>query len=351
MVQIGYDATTLGAHDLYMGIDYLRTLLGEVPLTVVSANVHDEATGELVVEPYVVVDKGGVKFAITGVLDSEIDLRTHRDVETHGVTVGEPYEALGELVPQLREMADFVVLLSHTGLPRAKDIVAQVPGIDFVLVGNHSAYSKEPYEIEGTVFIQPGYKGQYFSDYRLSFDAEGEYAGYTGTSFPLDDRVPSDASMALLLKEHKLAVEAASKDRAAEQARIREAKKKELEGYKESCIGVNDSCRRCHEAQYEKWEETAHAHAFETLEEGNQSTNPACLKCHTTCSLNLPEDGSVSVEVSLRSVQCESCHGMGTEHARDGSYGAVVEATCANCHDEENSPDFDLATYLPKVAH
>ena len=91
--------------------------------------------------------------------------------------------------------------------------------------------------------------------------------------------------------------------------------------------------------------------SFETLEKGHQSTNPACLKCHTTCYLGLPQDGSVDVESGRRSVQCESCHGMGTDHARDGSYGAVTMAACVVCHNEENSPEFSYATYLPKVKH
>jgi hypothetical protein len=103
--------------------------------------------------------------------------------------------------------------------------------------------------------------------------------------------------------------------------------------------------------QVEQWSATAHAHAYATLEKSLQATNPECLRCHSTCYIDLPADGSVQVAAELRNVQCESCHGMGTDHARDGTYGAVTGETCLACHDRENSPDFDLATYLPKVTH
>ncbi len=351
MVDIGYAATTIGSYDLYMGVDYLKSKLmtGEVP--VVSANVFDESSGELLVEPYVVVAPAGVRFAVTGVLDPAIDLRTHRDIESAGVTIGDPYDALTELVPELREKADYVVLLSHTGLPRAKDIVAAVSGIDFLIVGNHSAYSAEAYEVDGVVFIQPGYKGQYLSDYRLDFGEDGAYTGYTGRTFALGENVPSDAAMALMLKEHKVGVEEFTKAQAAEKAKEREAQAKATQSYAEACIGANDSCKRCHASQFDQWMTTAHASAFETLEESHQATNPACLRCHATCALELPLDGSGTVLPELRSVQCESCHGMGTDHARDGSYGAVAATSCLRCHDQENSPDFDFATYAAKVAH
>ncbi len=351
MADIGYAATTVGAYDLYMGLDYFHALFDESGVPIVSANVYDESTGELIVEPYMIVERAGVKFGVVGVLDPSIDLRTHRDVETVGVTIGDPYAVLSELVPELRTKADVVILLSHTGLARAKDIAGEVAGIDFVVVGNHSAFSADPYEVSGAAFVQPGYKGQYMSDYRLSFNADGVYEGYTGKAVALIDTVPSDAVMALALKEHKLAVEGLSKDQAAARAREREAKAQARQAYVEVCVGVNDSCKRCHQPQYDQWMETAHADAYASLEEAHQSTNPACLRCHVTCHLDLPQDGTVGVPTLLRSVQCESCHGMGTDHARDGSYGTVTAATCSACHDKENSPEFDYATYAPRVAH
>ncbi len=162
--------------------------------------------------------------------------------------------------------------------------------------------------------------------------------------------------MALMLKEHKAAVEVASKQRAAEQAeerrRQRDAQQEaQQEDYKEACLGVNDSCKRCHQDKYEHWLTTAHAHAFETLEKALQSTNPECLRCHTTCMTDLAQDGSEEIPTELRSVQCESCHGIGTEHRRDGSFGTIRVATCVVCHNPENSPDFSFPTYLAQVSH
>ncbi len=350
MMESGCVATTIGAFDLFRGGEYLKRLIVDHGLPVVSANVYDELTGELFVEPYMIVERGGVKFGITGALDPETDIRTHNTVEQLGVTIGEPMETLPAVVEELHEKVDYVILLSQLGLAQSKLLVEEMPGIDFMLIGVAAQYAAKSFEVGGTVMMQPGYKGQRMSDYRLQFDEENAYLGYSGHTFDLGDKVPSDAAVALLLKEHKIAIEDANKRRAAARTPTADATQA-IPPYTEECLGVGATCQRCHQPQMDQWTETAHAKAFATLERGNQSSNPECLRCHTTCSMDLPLDGSARVQSNLRNVQCEVCHGKATDHARDGSYGKVTVATCLRCHDEENSADFDFAVYLPQVTH
>jgi len=348
MMESGCAATTIGAFDLFRGGEYLKQLIADHDLPVVSANVYDELTGELFVEPYIIVERAGVKFGITGALDPDADVRTHRDVGQLGVIIGEPTETLPAVLEELQEKADYIVLLSQLGLEQSKLLAEEMPGIDFMLIGVVAQYAAKPFEVGSTVFLQPGYKGQRMSDYRLQFDEENAYLGYAGLTLDLGEKVPSDAAMALLLKEHKVAIEDANKRRAAAR---KPASTPTTSLYEEECLGVGATCQRCHQPQMDQWTETAHANAFATLERGHQSTNPECLRCHTTCSLDMPLDGSVRVQDNLKNVQCEVCHGKATEHARDGSYGKVTVATCLRCHDDENSQDFDFAAYLPKVTH
>ena len=349
MMEMGCAATTIGAFDLFRGSDYLKALIADHNLPVVSVNVYDELTGDLFVEPHVIVERGGVKFGITGVLDPDADIRTHNSVEQLGVIIGEPMDTLPAVLEELHQKADYVILLSQLGLQQSKLLAEELQGIDFMLIGVAAQYAAEPFEVGHTVALQPGYKGQRMSDYRLQFSEESVYLGYSGRAFDLGDKIPSDASMALLLKEHKIVIEEANKRRAA--ALKPAAAQTASPSYTEECLGVDATCARCHQPQVDQWVETAHAKAFDSLKRENQSANPECLRCHTTCYLDMPLDGSVSVQSNLRNVQCEACHGKATDHARDGSYGKVTVATCLRCHDEKNSPDFDYAQYLPEITH
>ncbi len=315
-----------------------------------SANVYDAATGKPLVQPYMIVERGGVKFGITGAMAADLDIRLEKGVESSGVTVGDATEALRTLIPEIRKKADFVLVLSHMGLDQSKALVAAVPGIDFLVVGNQANYAAKLFDVGTTVFLQPGYKGQYVSVCRLRFDASGVYLGPRGR----DHRDGRQGARGRLdgpphegAQGRRGAHRQGEGGRAGPDPRVPEARAE----YREACLGVQGSCRRCHQSQFDQWQTTAHAKAFATLETAQQSTNPACVRCHTTCEVELKQDGTEAVPAEMQNVQCESCHGLGARHARDGSYGQVSVANCLACHDKENSPDFNYAEYLPKVTH
>ncbi|HYW68628.1 MAG TPA: hypothetical protein VE960_03415, partial [bacterium] len=111
MMDSGLAATTIGAFDLFRGAEYLKQLIADHKIPIVSANVYDEETGELFVEPYMTVVRGGVTFGITGVLDPDTDIRTQKDVETLGVTIADPMEKLPAVLEKLSEKADYIILL------------------------------------------------------------------------------------------------------------------------------------------------------------------------------------------------------------------------------------------------
>ena len=75
--------------------------------------------------------------------------------------------------------------------------------------------------------------------------------------------------------------------------------------------------------------------------------------------------GWVSAEATpaLKGNQCENCHGPASKHIAepdDLTFRNALKLTaeqadrnrlCIRCHDEDNSPKFDFATYWPQVIH
>jgi hypothetical protein len=115
-------------------------------------------------------------------------------------------------------------------------------------------------------------------------------------------------------------------------------------------MGVTN-CKSCHVSQFDQWLKTAHARSFETLLKAGKAQDKECVGCHVT---GFGESSGFKVEQTdpdLRNVQCESCHGMGTEHARGPDVAQVTESACVGCHDTKNSPNFDYDTYLKAVVH
>jgi hypothetical protein len=99
-----------------------------------------------------------------------------------------------------------------------------------------------------------------------------------------------------------------------------------------SYVGAK-KCRMCHLKQFQTWEQTKMAKSFELLRAGvaaeaktkanldsqkDYTHDEKCLGCHTT-GYGKP-GGFVSLEKTpdLVGVQCESCHGPGSEYLKEG---------------------------------
>ena len=119
------------------------------------------------------------------------------------------------------------------------------------------------------------------------------------------------------------------------------------EGYSGSEV-----CGVCHGVEYDTWQLTTHASAFDTLVTHAANTDPECVGCHV---VGFGETGGFEISPptpTLEDVGCESCHGRGGPHLSP-EFRALpsYESTCVGCHDTKHSLGFEYATFLPEVSH
>ena len=116
-----------------------------------------------------------------------------------------------------------------------------------------------------------------------------------------------------------------------------------------------ERCGACHQAQYQSWRKSPHAHALARLTESQQA-DPVCRSCHTM--------DPWSKDAALAGVQCESCHGAGRAYApdyvmRDNVLSKLMglkeikESTCLPCHraDAPRLRPFNYAELVKLVMH
>ncbi|MBI4848331.1 MAG: hypothetical protein HY808_07140 [Nitrospirae bacterium] len=90
-------------------------------------------------------------------------------------------------------------------------------------------------------------------------------------------------------------------------------------------------CKACHMKEYKAWEKTLMATSFENLKPGvkaaektkakldpnkDYTADPNCLRCHTTGYGKPGGFKSIAETPDLANVQCESCHGPGSEYSK-----------------------------------
>jgi hypothetical protein len=120
----------------------------------------------------------------------------------------------------------------------------------------------------------------------------------------------------------------------------------------------SDACRDCHTSEHATWSASPHAQSVATLTGAGESDNADCLACHTTGygrPGGFPAEAATASHTDLARVGCESCHGPGSEHVKDGStkIGSIVSLAdkcdscvilqiCGGCHDDANDPGFEF---------
>jgi len=116
-------------------------------------------------------------------------------------------------------------------------------------------------------------------------------------------------------------------------------------------------CSGCHAQdgapggnQFGPWSTSPHGRAIESLARIGQDQNGFCVGCHTVGTYGLNADVSLNnggydetAVARLHGVQCENCHGPGSEHPAP-EFGSVQVAMdsmiCGQCHDGPHHPTF-----------
>ena len=111
-----YDAQTFGNHDVEVGHKVYDKWIKELNCPVVGANIIDLKSGKPYVEPYVIIEREGVRVAILGMLTPAIPNWLHQNLWS-GMRFEEMVSCTKRWVKILREQekADVVIGLFHSG--------------------------------------------------------------------------------------------------------------------------------------------------------------------------------------------------------------------------------------------
>ena len=381
LMELGYSGIAFGAHELTLDTNEVLYVLANLdPETnpLVSANVALFGFKSGFSSRYRVIEAGGKRIGVTSVLGIKhaAKLKNLPDI-----TWLDPMGALDEIAPKLNgEECDWQVLMVHGNPEEAARLARRYPQFQLVATtGGAEEPPDKPRAIEGTQtrLIEVGHKGMYVVVVGL-YDDPTRTIRYQRV--PLDARFADSPEMQKMLVSYQ-----------------NELKTLGLEGlgltglkHPEGQFAGSSVCADCHLDATDKFLETTHSHATRTLVEIDppRHHDPECLSCHVI-GWNPQQffpyrSGYLGLEKTphLRDNGCENCHGPGAAHAAaesgeedvedleiekrreamrqtveaDETDGhdkplGVAEKKCFECHDLDNSPDFDFEQYWPDVKH
>ena len=383
LIKLGYQGVGIGAKELLLSSNSLLFVLVNLaqdanPL--VSANVSLFGEGSGFTRPYRVVEAGGKRIGFTAVLGK---LHQSSAENNSDVSWNDPAEAIAKILPQMEaENCELLVLMVHGDPNEATALAKQFPAFDFVsTTGGAEVPPNRTIAVEGTPvqMIEAGHKGMYVTVVGI-YDDPNQPLLYQRV--PLDHRFEDSADMQQMLIDYQEEL----KNTGLESLGITGVKNPDGQ-----FVGT-EVCAECHTEAMEVFEKTPHAHATETLVKLDppRHFDPECLSCHVT-GWNPQKyfpyaSGYFDLQKTahLTGNGCENCHGPGADHVavesgerevseeeqdrlraamrltivenegnKDGQEfeKGVVVKMCIQCHDEDNSPDFDFQKYWPEVAH
>ncbi len=345
MKLLGTDAVAVGDRDLRFGYSRLHERAERDKLPLVASNLVLKATKQPAFDAFLVKHVGNVDVGVFGLISDKADLGPARD----SLVALDPTVTAKRVIAEMKKQgATVIVMLSQLGKVETEDLVTAVDGIDVAIVGRSVPLVQQGRLINNTIAVYGGEQGQYLGRSIVTLDASHKPKSVENEMFILGPEVGEKKEVASLVQgfEDKFN----DKLRKAQKEQVA-ATSQSVQNEPQHFVG-DEICARCHRDESDQWKTTAHARAWQTLVDKKKDAMPDCVPCHV---LGYSKPGgfvNAAATARLVNVQCENCHGMGTEHEAFATRPAhITEQTCITCHTASNSPTFDFATYEPHILH
>lgn len=174
MNKVGLAAATIGNHDFDYGLRNLESQLERAEFKVVCANVFIKGTNNLLknVEPYTVLDVGGLKIGVIGILTPDT-IRISLENNVSKIEIQDPLPIVKDAVQALKaKNVNLIVLLSHMGFEDDLDLAMNITDVDLILGGHtHTTLDKIVWAGDSNVaVVHSGTNNEGVSEIRVEFE-------------------------------------------------------------------------------------------------------------------------------------------------------------------------------------
>lgn len=164
---MGYDTWNLGNHEYNFGLDFINRNTAAFKGKIIAANIYKE-DGTRAYAPYAIIEKGGVRIAIVGLIPPHI---TTWEASTpdhfKGLKFTDPVEEAKKVVKELEGKYDVLIGSFHLGdtaeygtTDGALAVAEAVPQFNAILCGHKHAKFDNIVSSKGTKLIEPGKYGE-----------------------------------------------------------------------------------------------------------------------------------------------------------------------------------------------
>jgi hypothetical protein len=327
-------AHNLGKGELALGPAYLRDVAKRLAIPFISANTTDTA-GAPIAPPSIELSIAGRRVFFVGVVSPKFT--------NSNIRITDPRQAILTALGGAKTTERTLIVLAYLPEDELNALAANLPEADAV-IGGPTGQSIAPHSIGPVLVGAATNKGKFLIT--LQFPTPSTITGEVAemnTTYPdaPDQKKNVTGYLARLAKQDFSA---------ADSALVEPLPPGTPRDYR---VAGSAACAMCHASDQTIWNDSKHAHAFETIKAKGFHVDSYCQSCHTT-GYGLPGGfDRLSTGSPRMNVGCESCHGPSAAHVTDPKRHTSFAAQdqCIRCHDHENSPKFEYAAYWAQIAH
>ena len=349
---MNYDALNVGQREARLSAAQLRRIKHDSPVPILSANLIEGATGKPLFEPWRLIERGGFRIVIIGLLDPHALSEPAGD----GLAVEDMEPALTRCLAEVRARADLVVLLAFADEAALTRLAQRFYEAHVILGGKVRQPAQELGKENRSLIYFVTNESRALGLLRMRLTRGRSPVSSTNEIRLLHDRIPQDPALRELAQAYRDEIRR-TRLNVDEPGRAGEESVPGVRGAAEY-VG-NATCLKCHPTASAVWSKSGHATAFASLVERKADADPKCVGCHTIGFGTRTGYRRESGESKLVDVGCESCHGPGSLHAqrRDGgssnefTYRPLDAGDCQKCHYGEFSRPFNWNDFWPPIRH
>jgi hypothetical protein len=347
---MGYQALNIGHREAGFTVAQLRELRRTSPVPVLSANLIDKSTGQRIFDAYRIIELGGFKIGVIGVLDpSGVELG-------EGLAVEGMESALSRVLQEVKGKVDYTVLLAFADEAALAHLAQQFFELSLILGGKVRQPSQELRKENRSYLFFVTNESRALGNLRVRLGRNTAPTILHSEIELVHEHIPQDAAIRQLAESYR-----------DEIRRTRLALDDPNSADEQTIPGVRTAasyagtaqCVSCHVSSAQTWTKTGHARAFETLQARRADADPHCLSCHTVGFGTASGYRREFKETKLVDVGCESCHGPGSLHVQQRKGDQSVQfkfrplgaGDCKKCHYGEFSRPFDWDHFWPLIKH
>jgi 5'-nucleotidase len=150
------------------------------------------------IQPYRVIGNERIKVGLIGVTADFNDF--YHELGWHLLP---PIEAVAAVVKQVRQEVDIVVICSHLGLSRDKELAEKVEGIDCVLGGHTHHFLSEPLVVNGTLICATGKFGEFVGEVEFRIDVDKKQVIHKSAICHEVQQYEPDPKLEKLIEQHR----------------------------------------------------------------------------------------------------------------------------------------------------